>query len=233
MRLLDCKEEQCQELKARAPNFVDHLCEDCHKHFMAVLEYLDELKISYLLNPHLVRGLDYYTRTVFEVFPEEEVNLLNKDMKEKRSSPSALAAGGRYDKLLDTLGGRDTPAIGFAAGMERIIGLMKRNNVKLPQPKKPDVFLVQLGELGRKKSLVLFETLRQSDFLISENLGRESIKSQLKAADRAGVKIALIIGQKEALEDSVILREMTTGVQETVPLHKIVQELKKRLKSIK
>lgn len=233
LRLLDCKETQCQEFKARAPQFVDHLCEECHKHFTSVLEYLDELKVSYLLNSHLVRGLDYYTRTVFEVFPEEEMHLLQNDVKEKKSSPLAIAAGGRYDKLIGMLGGKDAPAAGFAAGFERVVGLMKKNNIKIASARKPDVFLVQLGELGRKKSLVLFEQLRQAGFLVAENLGRDSIKSQLKSADRAGVKVALIMGQKEALEETVILREMTTGVQETIPLNKIIGELKKRLKSIK
>ncbi len=232
LRLLDCKNEQCQELKSRAPNTVDYLCDDCRKHFTTVLEYMDELQISYLLNPHLVRGLDYYTRTVFEIFPEEEMNLLNSDAKDKKN-PSAIAGGGRYDDLVQLMGGKATPAIGFAAGMERIINLLKKSDAKIPQSKKPEIFIVQLGELGRKKSLVLFQKLAEAGFKVAENFGRDSIKSQLKAADRAGVKLSLLLGQKEALEEAVILREMTTGVQETIPLEKIVGELKKRIKSIK
>lgn len=220
LRLLDCKEEKCQPIKVGAPVMLDHLCQQCHNHFKSVLEFLDELEIPYFLNHQLVRGLDYYTKTVFEIWPEE---------KKEGSLPSALGAGGRYDNLVKLLGGRPTPAVGMAAGIERIIDCMKKQEVKLPQKSGPKVFLVQLGELGQRKSLKLFRELHQAGIRVSESLNKPSIKSQLKIADKLGVAYAIILGQQEALDNTVIVRDMQSGVQETVPRDKIIKELKKRL----
>ncbi len=221
LRLLDCKEEVCKELTKEAPQFVDFLDEECHAHFKHVLEFLDEAKVPYILNPYLVRGLDYYTRTVFEILPEENI-----------SAQSTLSAGGRYDKLVELLGGSKTPAAGWALGIERIILELKEKNVSVPEIKtKPKVFLVQLGEAAKRKSILLFESFRKAGVDTKSSLGRDSIKSQLRIANRLGVKFALIFGQKEALDDTVILREMDTGIQETIPLEKIVDEVKKRLKA--
>lgn len=221
LRLLDCKEEACQELSKDAPQFVDFLDEDCHAHLKHVLEFLEEAKVPYILNPHLVRGLDYYTRTVFEILPEENIG-----------AQSTMAAGGRYDKLIELLGGSKTPSSGWALGIERIILELKEKNVSVPEIKsKPKVFLVQLGEAAKRKSILLFESFRKAGIDAKSSLGRDSIKSQLRIANRLGVKFALIFGQKEALDETIILREMDTGIQETVPLEKIVDEVKKRLKS--
>lgn len=230
MRLLDCKEERCVELKAKAPNIIDQLCEECSAHFKTVLEYLDEQKISYMLNPHLVRGLDYYTKTVFEIYPEEAMQLLNGGNTHAPHNRAALGGGGRYDGLMQQLGGRATSALGFAIGIERVVSLMKKHNVKVSELRKPELFLIQLGDMGRKKSLTLFEMLRESGFEVAESFGRDNIKAQLRAADKLEVKFSLILGQKEALEEAVILREMVSGAQETIPLNKIVAELKRRLK---
>lgn len=229
MRLLDCKQEHCMELQVKAPNFIDQLCEECSAHFKTVLEYLDEQKISYMLNPHLVRGLDYYTKTVFEIYPEEAMQLLNGGVLNSHVR-SAIGGGGRYDGLVQQLGGRVTPGLGFAIGMERVVSLMKKHNIKVPELRKPDVFLIQLGDMGRKKSLLLFEQLRENGFEVAESFGRDNIKAQLRAADKLEVNFSLILGQKEALEEAVILREMASGAQETVPLTKILGELKRRLK---
>lgn len=224
LRLLDCKEKYCEELKGGAPHLVDQLCSDCHAHFKALLEFLDELGLPYILNTNLVRGLDYYTRTVFEIYEEIE---------EEIGSQDALVAGGRYDNLVEMLGGKPTPAVGGAAGFERIINVLKKLEIKLPSPPSPHVFLVQLGDLARRKSLKLFEDLRQAGIKVAESLGRDSIKSQLRIADKEGVLISLILGQKEAINNTIILREMTTGFQETFPLEKIIQIIKKRLKKLK
>lgn len=221
LRVLDCKEEACIELAGQAPQFLDFLDEECRAHFKHVLEFLDEAKVPYILNPHLVRGLDYYTRTVFEIMPEE--NPL---------AQSALGGGGRYDKLVDLLGGSKTPAAGWALGIERIINELKDKNIAVPEVRpKPRVFLVQLGEAAKRKSLNLFEAFRKAGIDTKSSLGRDSIKSQLRIANRLSVRFALIFGQKEALDDTIILREMDTGIQETLPLEKIVEEVKKRLKS--
>ena len=220
LRMLDCKEESCKEVSKDAPPIVDFLDDDCKNHFKKVLEVLDEAKIPYILNPHLVRGLDYYTRTVFEFIPDEN-----------SKSQLTVVAGGRYDRLIDLLGGSKTPAAGWAMGLDRIILALKENEVSVPEiGLKPKVFLVQLGDAAKRKSLVLFENLRKSGIEVRSSLGRDSIKSQLRIAHRLGVKYTLIFGQKEALEDTIIIREMNTGIQETVLLEKVADEMKKRLK---
>lgn len=217
LRLLDCKEEKCRQLANNAPQVIDHLCEECHAHFKEVLESLDEVGISYILNSHLVRGLDYYTKTVFEFRLEGQ-------------NPIELAGGGRYDGLVELLGGKPTPAVGVAGGIERVISALKSQDIKIGQESSPRIFLVQLGELSRRRSLKLFEELRNKGLKVAEALGKDSIKSQLKVADKLGVDIALILGQKEALENSIIIRDMKSGAQETVPVEKVVKEIKRRLK---
>lgn len=229
LRLLDCKEEKCQQMHVNAPNLIDHLCQECHDHFKLVLEYLDETGIAYVLNPHLVRGFDYYTKTVFEVFLEDE-HVEGGSEKSHTRSKLALGGGGRYDNLAKALGGKDVPAVGGSLGMERIIGVMKKQDVKVPALFKPDVFLIQLGALSKKKSLRLFEDLRKSGIVVAESFGKDSIKAQLRSADRLGVKISLILGQKEAIDGVVLLREMDSGVQESVELEKIIKVVKDRLK---
>jgi len=219
LRLLDCKEEKCMRLAALAPQTIDHLCQECHDHFKSVLEYLDELELPYTLNPRLVRGLDYYTRTVFEIWPQGEENFRG-----------SLAGGGRYDDLVEILGGSSTPAIGSAIGIERVIEELKVQEIRPSVSPQPKVFLVQLGELARKKSLKLFSELIEAGIQAAESFSKHSIKSQLKLADKLGAKIALILGQKEALDETIIIRDMKSGMQEIVNFKKVIKELKKRIK---
>ncbi len=220
LRLLDCSEEVCKEFIKEAPQILDFLDDTSRKHFKDVLEFLDETGVPYNLNPYLVRGLDYYTRTVFEFWPSEDSEI-----------QVALAGGGRYDKLIESLGGPKTPAVGWSIGMERLMAIIKEQNVKVPELKKSyKVFFAQLGERAKKRSLLLFEQLRKAGVPVKASFGRDSIKSQLRIANRLGVKYTLIFGQKEALDETIIIREMDTGVQETVLLKDIVDEVKKRLK---
>lgn len=219
LRLLDCKDERCQEFKAKAPNILDKLCANCSSHFRSVLEYLDEVAIPYSLDNQLVRGLDYYNRTVFEMAVDGS-----------GSEFGALVAGGRYDYLMEMLGGRPTPAVGFAAGVERLIQVMKTQEVKLPVKSGKKVFFVHVGDLAKKKSLRIIESLRKAGIPVSETLGRESLKAQLKTADKEGFELALILGQKEVFEDSIIVRDLRKSLQETVSLAKLVEEIKKRLR---
>ncbi len=222
LRMLDCKEAECAELKSSAPNSVDYLDKACHDHFRMVLEFLDELNTPYILDPYLVRGLDYYTRTVFEIKPDEI-----------SGSQTTIAAGGRYDYLVGQLGGKPAPAMGGSIGVERTVNEMRRRDVKVGISKpKAKVFIAQLGNTAKKKGLKLFESFRKDGIYVSESFGRDSIKAQLRVADRLGADIALIIGQKEAVDNMVIFREMQTGVQETIPLEKVINEIKKRLKKI-
>ena len=219
LRILDCKEDKCAQVSVTAPQSVDHLCDECRSHFKTLLEYLDELELPYTINPRLVRGLDYYTKTVFEIWSGSE-----------EGKKYSLGGGGRYDRLVKSMGGESTPAIGFAIGFERVIGEMKRVQAKAYRPVKPRVFLAQLGSLAKKKSLRLFSELEKNGILVAESFGRGSLKSQLKIASRLGVEITLIMGQKESLDRTVIIKNMQTGVQETVNVDNLVVIVKKKLK---
>ena len=226
LRLLDCEEENCKELAKDVPQMVDYLDEDCKAHFKNLLEFLDETKIPYLMDSKLVRGLDYYTRTVFEIWQEEKTEETTNS-----KAPLAICGGGRYDKLVSFLGGPKTPAVGWSIGVERLIMPMKEAGITPPeQHTQPKVFIAQLGELAKRKGLVLFEDFRKHGIISRASFGRDSIKSQLRIANRLGIKYTLIMGQKEALEGTVILREMDSGVQETVPLEKVLDLVKQRLK---
>lgn len=217
MRLLDCKKEGCQQFKEQAPNFLDKLCTTCTHQLQEVLEYLDELKVAYSMDNQLVRGLDYYSRTVFE-FYVDDVHV------------GALPGGGRYDYLVEMIGGRPTPAVGGAVGVERLIEVMKAQQVKLPSRNGKRVFLIHVGDLAKRKSLKLLEDLRSAGIPMFESLGKESIKAQLRVADKHGALLALIFGQKEIYEESIIIRDLRTGLQESVILSKLVAEIHKRLR---
>lgn len=230
LRLLDCKEPICGELKAEAPKMIDFACQTCRVHFKSLLEFLDELKISYFLDPYLVRGLDYYSRTVFEIFAKEQ----NKPAETEENSsqmqaPIAIASGGRYDYLAENLGQKKVFGVGGAIGLDRLLDILKVRQIKSLKEKKPDIFLIQLGVQGKKKSLVLFEILRRAKFNIGQFLIKDNLRVQLQLADKAGAGTALIIGQKEAMDGTVIARDMSSGAQETVLQDKIIDYLKKTL----
>ena len=245
LRILDCQNPGCKDLISQAPQLVDDLCPECQNHFVKVLEYLDEANVVYKLNPYLVRGLDYYTRTVFEIWPERPEPKKEKEKKEEEEQEgeekkakeiivapgpqSALGGGGRYDTLVESLGGRPAPAIGVAYGIERIIQEIKIQNVKIPKPRGPQIFLAQIGEAACRRALKFFEDLRQQGFKVVENLGKDSLKAQMEVANKLGVKLTLIIGQQEVLDNTIIIRDMHTGNQEIVDQGKIAKELKKRL----
>lgn len=220
MRVLDCKEDKCIQLTMHAPQSLDYLDQESRDHFKWLLEYLDELELPYAINTRLVRGLDYYTNTVFEIRSTD---------KEGRNY--SLGGGGRYDRLVQALGGELTPAIGFALGLDRIVLEMKRTQVKPYEQPKPRVFLAQLGDMAKKKSLRLFSELEKNGILIAESFGRGSLKSQLRVANRLGVEVTIIVGQKEALDETSIIKDMVSGTQETVTQPKLVDAVKKILKS--
>lgn len=222
LRFLDCKEEKCQPIKTEAPQILDHLCDECKAHFKTVLEFLDEIEVPYQLNPYLVRGLDYYTKTVFEI-----TSVLENDSEKKKIE---LGGGGRYDKLLKTLGGRDTPACGGAVGVERVIMFMKKQGIEIDEAKEVSVFLAQIGDLAKRKSLKLLDQFRKAKISVGESFGRDSLKAQMNRADKLGAKFTLILGQKEALDGTVIIRNMENGKQEIVKLEKAVQAVKDMLR---
>ncbi len=223
LRLLDCKNERCAELKTDAPNFYDKLCSPCSVHLRSVLEYLDEVKVPYLLDNFLVRGLDYYSRTVFEFSVENEA-----EGAEPKSV--TVAAGGRYDYLFENLGLKLTPSVGCALGMERTIAAMKAQGIVPPAKPEKRVFIVHVGEMAKRKLLVIIEELREAGIQVSEALSRESLQAQLKVAGHDENRLALILGQKEIFEESIIIRDLQHSTQETVSRSKMVEEIKKRLK---
>lgn len=218
LRLLDCKVAKCRELALEAPQMVDHLSDSAKDHFMAVLEYLDEMEVKYNLDPTIVRGLDYYTRTAWEI-----VEVGNEGKLQ------ALGGGGRYDDLAELLGGRPTPAVGFAMGMERIIIKMQENKIEIPKAKDYDVFVAQLGVEARKKAMKLFEELREDDFKVTESMSKKGLKDQMDIANKRGAKYTLIMGQKEISDGTVLIRDMESGVQEIIDYKKVKNELRKRL----
>ena len=220
MRILDCKEDKCIQLTAHAPQSIDYLDQESRDHFKRLLEYLDELELPYVINTRLVRGLDYYTNTVFEI------RSTDKDGKNY-----SLGGGGRYNRLIETLGGEPTPAIGFALGLDRIVLEMKRTQVKPYQEPRPRVFLAQLGDMAKKKTLRLFSALEKNGILIAESFGRGSLKSQMRVANRLGVEVTVIVGQKEALDETAIVKDMVSGTQETVTQERLVDAVKKILKT--
>lgn len=216
LRVLDCKEDKCQLVKAEAPIILDYLDAECKAHFTKVLEYLDEVKIPYNIDSYLVRGLDYYNRTVFEFFAE--------------GFTFAIGGGGRYDYLSEVLKLGKLSAVGSALGVERLIEVMKANGKPIPTKGAAKVFLVHMGEEAKKRGLSLIEEFRRGGLRIGESFGKDSLKSQMRVADKEQVQLALILGQREVFEGSIIVRDMETGAQESVPLERIVEEVKKRLK---
>ncbi|MCW1930293.1 MAG: histidine--tRNA ligase [Candidatus Kerfeldbacteria bacterium] len=221
LRVLDCKEEACRMITTEAPHTVDNLCEACREHFMKVLEYLDEGEIQYRLQPRLVRGLDYYSRTTFEFVLKSEEN---------EPSPAAIIGGGRYDYLIEDLGGPGhVPAVGMAMGMERVILAIKEAAVPVAEAPKPDVFLAQIGETARKRALKMFEELRKAGIAVASNISKNGLSDQLSLANRAQAKLTLILGQKEMMDNTIIIRDMNTTSQETIGQDKLIASLKKRL----
>lgn len=217
LRVLDCKQKGCIEITSEAPQTVNHLCNTCHEQFKTILEYLDELDINYEINPRLVRGLDYYIRTVFEVWGEHD------------GAQASLGGGGRYDGLSELLGGKSTPGIGFGLGADRIVDEMKRQSIEVEETHSVEVYVAQLGEEAGKKSFRLLFDLQNAGVGAEGSIAKGSISEQLKIANRYKVPYTLIIGQKEAFSDTVIIKDMHSGAQEIYPTDKVVKEIKKRL----
>ena len=205
LRLLDCKQPSCQQVANAAPRSVDYLCPECETHFNRLKGYLKLLEIPFTPNHRLVRGLDYYTRTVFELQPEAA------------GAQSTLVGGGRYDDLIEELGGKPTPAIGFAMGIERIILNLKKQAIHIPPLPRPRVFIAHIGDEARDEAIKLASGLRQADLGIIVATGNKSLKAQLRQANNLGVRYAVIIGEEEVKKSTVSLRDMTTAQQKNVP----------------
>ncbi|MBN1486966.1 MAG: histidine--tRNA ligase [Anaerolineae bacterium] len=216
LRVLDCKSDQCQPVIAAAPKIQEHLCAECATHFADLRGFLDDLGRPYTINHRLVRGLDYYTKTVFEVWAEGI------------GAQSAVCGGGRYDGLIELLGGAHTPAVGFATGLERVVMLLKAQEVAVPPIPAPPVFVVFLGKQMRSPAMQLLVQIRAAD--INGHIAMSgSLKSQLRQADKRGARFALILGEDEALRGEVILRDLKDGAQVSISQAALVDELSRRL----
>jgi histidyl-tRNA synthetase len=216
LRLLDCKQPSCQPLIEGAPRTVDHLCSDCAEHFERLQSYLGVVGIEFVVNPRLVRGLDYYTRTVFEVWPPEV------------GGQSTLGGGGRYDGLAEQLGGRPTPGVGFATGLERILLNVERQELASDGPGIDLAFLVPLGQPARLAMQRLADELRSRGCAAALAVGERSLRAQLRQANALGARWALLAGDQELESHSVSLRDLGSGEQESVPLDRVVAQLAER-----
>lgn len=205
LRLLDCKQAACYRIADAAPKNIDCLCAECQKHLAQLTGYLKLTGIPFELNHRLVRGLDYYTRTVFEIQPDEE------------GGQSTLGGGGRYDDLIEELGGRPTPGIGLGMGIERIILNLKKQKVEIPFLPSLKVLITNVGEAARDESIKLAASLRQAGISSVAATGGKSLKSQMRQANALGVRYTIIIGDEEMKSGTVTVRDMTDSSQKIVP----------------
>lgn len=212
MRILDCKEKTCKELNKGAPVILDYLCEECKEHFENVKKSLDKLNIKYEIDAGIVRGLDYYTKTVFEFVDEVE--------------GYTVLGGGRYDKLVEEIGGQSTPAIGFATGVERLMEVYERNNDKV-QEKVPDLYIVATGENENIVATKLAYELRNNDIYVVKDINARSFKAQFKYADKIKAKYVIVIGENEINSNTVKVKNMKDGTEKEVSLNS--ESIKKEL----
>jgi histidyl-tRNA synthetase len=217
LRILDCKEETCQSLVADGPEITDYLCSECQDHFDQVRKFLSDLDLNYELDARLVRGLDYYTKTVFEVFSSD------------LGAQNALVGGGRYDGLVELFGGDPTPAVGFAGGIERLVLLLQELERVEMEGTDLDVYLATLDEETKRVGLKLIQEMRHSGLQAEIDYLNKSLQGQLGYADRYGAQLTAILGPRELSEDEITLRDMETGDQTTVSLDDFVQEVTDQL----
>ncbi len=214
MRILDCKEGKCKQLNSGAPIILDYLCEECKEHFENVKTSLDSLGIQYIVDPAIVRGLDYYTKTVFEFISEEE--------------GYTVLAGGRYDGLVKELEGSDTPAIGFAMGAERLVEVYEKyNKDNMIQDKNMSLYIAYIGDEANIFTTKLVENLREADIFVEKDVTGKSLKAQLKYADKKNSKYLIIIGDDELKNREAKIKEMDSGKEENIRLE--LEDIKKYL----
>ena len=206
LRILDCKNPECHEIAKDAPVVLDYLCDDCRAHFEGLKKRLDTLNISYTVNPRIVRGLDYYVRTVFE--------FVSGDL----GAQSTICGGGRYDGLLGSLGGADQPGIGYAMGVERLLMVMKAQGIEIPAPAFCDLYIGSMGEEASVKALGLAASLREEGFSAECDIIGRSVKAQMKYADKIGARYSMILGDNELAENKAKIKNMATGETSEVAL---------------
>lgn len=210
MRILDCKSPICHEIAEGAPVVIDYLCDECKEHFENVQKYLKAQNIEYTINPQMVRGLDYYTKTVFE-FVSNSIG-----------AQGTVCGGGRYDGLVEELGGQHTPSLGFAMGIERLMLLMEAQGCEFPEAEKPDLFIVALGEKATLKAVEIAKDMREEGFSALLDLNQRSVRAQMKYADKLGAKFNVVIGDNEVEAKTAKLKNMQTGEETEINLDTFV-----------
>ena len=213
MRILDCKSPVCSEIASKAPVVLDYLCDDCRDHFEKVKAHLTAMNIDFAVNPHIVRGLDYYTRTVFE-FVSGDIG-----------AQSTVCGGGRYDGLVAQMGGPQVASLGFGMGIERLMLVLESQKVELPKAKTSDIYIVTMGEAAQIKSAALCAALRQEGLKAETDLCNRGMKAQMKYADKIGAKFSMVLGDNELESGKAKLRDMEDGTEKEILIDEIVDEL--------
>ncbi len=214
IRILDCKSPEDQEAVKGAPRMIDHLCDECRDAFEELKKDLDALGIEYEVDPGIVRGLDYYTKTAFEF------------ISTKLGAQNTICGGGRYDHLSETLGGPPIPGVGFGLGIERLLITMDESGIEIPEPEGADAFIAFIGEEGKKAGLGIMRDLRKKGLHVEmDDLGR-NMKGQFKLADRLGAKYTIVIGDNEIENGKAVVKTMATSSQEEVPFDELEAYIK-------
>ena len=210
MRILDCKSPICSEIAKDAPVVLDYLCDECKEHFEKTKSYLDAMNIEYIVNPQIVRGLDYYTKTVFE-FVADSIG-----------AQGTVCGGGRYDGLIEELGGQHTPSLGFGMGLERLQLVMEAQGCEFPEPSRPDLFIVAMGDKATLKAVEIAKDMRDEGYSVVYDLNGRSLRAQMKYADKISAKYNVVIGDNEVDTKSAVLKDMATGEQSNISLETFV-----------
>lgn len=210
MRILDCKSPVCSGIAKDAPVVLDYLCDECKEHFEKTKSYLDAMNIEYIVNPQIVRGLDYYTKTVFE-FVADSIG-----------AQGTVCGGGRYDGLIEELGGQHTPSLGFAMGLERLQLVMEAQGCEFPEPSRPDLFIVAMGDKATLKAVEIAKDMRDEGYSVVYDLNGRSLRAQMKYADKINAKYNVVIGDNEVDTKSAVLKDMATGEQSEISLETFV-----------
>lgn len=218
MRVIDCKNPQCKENLKDIPFMIDNLCDDCKEHFETLKKYLTEMGIDFVVDKTIVRGLDYYRKTAFEI--------ISNDI----GAQSTVCGGGRYDGLVELLGGpKDISGIGFGLGIERLLLTLENNNIEIDNPKSTDIYIATIGDAAKTRSFKIIRDLRANHISADNDHLNKSIKAQFKYSDKINAKYTVVIGDDELANDTATLKNMQTSEQTTIKLSEIVDELKKRL----
>ena len=218
MRVIDCKNPHCKENLQDIPFMIDHLCDDCKDHFEKLQTYLKEMDINYVVDKTIVRGLDYYKKTAFEI--------ISNDI----GSQSTVCGGGRYDGLVEMLGGpKGISGIGFGLGVERLLLTLENNNIEIENPKSTDIYIATIGDAAKTKSFKLIKDLRSNHISADNDHLDKSLKAQFKYSDKLNAKYTVVIGDDELANDTATLKNMKTSEQTTIKLSELVDELKKIL----